>query len=85
MNRALYVLVLSLVMTATSDAQQSAIARADGRNITPAQIDSTVNRLIQAAHVTGAGVALFHDGKVVYLKTYGLRELKRISRSRQTP
>ena len=77
MNRALYVLVLSLVMTATSDAQQSAIARADGRNITPAQIESTVNRLIQAAHVTGAGVALFHDGKVVYLKTYGLRDAEK--------
>ena len=77
MNRALYVLVLSLVMTATSGAQQSAIARADGRNITPAQIDSTVNRLIQAAHVTGAGVALFHDGKVVYLKTYGLRDAEK--------
>jgi CubicO group peptidase (beta-lactamase class C family) len=77
LNRALYVLVLSLVMTATSGAQQSAIARADGRNITPAQIDSTVNRLIQAAHVTGAGVALFHDGKVVYLKTYGLRDAEK--------
>lgn len=77
MNRALYVPVLSLVVTATSGAQQPTIARPDGRNIAPAQIDSTVSRLIQAAHVTGAGVALFHDGKVVYLKTYGLRDAEK--------
>jgi CubicO group peptidase (beta-lactamase class C family) len=38
------------------------------------QIDATVNQLIQAAHVTGAGIALFHDGKITYLKTYGLRD-----------
>lgn len=77
MNRTLYVPVLLLVVTATSGAQQPAIARPDRRNITPAQIDSTVNRLIQAAHVTGAGVALFHNGKVVYLKTYGLRDAEK--------
>jgi CubicO group peptidase (beta-lactamase class C family) len=77
LHRALYAPVLALVMFATSAAQQPAITRPDGRNITPAQIDSTVNRLIQAAHVTGAGVALFHNGKVVYLKTYGLRDAEK--------
>ena len=50
--------------------------RPDGSNLTPAQIDSTVNGLIQAAHVTGAGVVLFHRTKVVYLKAYGLREVE---------
>ena len=77
MKRVLYVPVFSLVVIAASSAQQPAITRPDGRNITPAQIDSTVNRLIQAAHVTGAGVALFHNGKVVYLKTYGLRDAEK--------
>jgi Beta-lactamase len=77
LNRTLYAVVLFLVVSATLGAQQSAVARPDGRNITPAQIDSTVNRLIQAAHVTGAGVALFHDGKVAYLKTYGLRDFEK--------
>jgi hypothetical protein len=42
-----------------------------------AQIDSTVNRLVQAAHVTGAGVALFHRGKIVYLNAYGLRDTEK--------
>lgn len=74
MNRALPVSALSLLLLATSAAApQEAISRPDGGKLIPAQIDSTVNGLIQAAHVTGAGVALFHGGKVVYLKAYGLR------------
>ena len=62
MHRALYVPVLSLLLFASS---------------VSAQIDSTVNGLIQAAHVTGAGVALFHRGKIVYLKAYGLRHAEK--------
>ncbi len=78
MRRALYVPALCFVLFATSVAtQQPAITRPDGRTLTPAQIDSTVNGLIQAAHVTGAGVALFHRGKVVYLKVYGLRDAEK--------
>ena len=64
MHRAMYVPALSLAMFATSAATRPAITRPDGRKLTPAQIDSTVNRLIQAAHVTGAGVALFHRGEM---------------------
>jgi CubicO group peptidase (beta-lactamase class C family) len=36
-----------------------------------------VNRLRRAAHVTGAGLALFHRGKIVYLKAYGLRDTEK--------
>jgi CubicO group peptidase (beta-lactamase class C family) len=32
---------------------------------------------MQAAHVTGAGVALFHRGEIVYLKAYGLRDTEK--------
>ena len=77
MNRAFCFLVPCLMLIATSGAQQAAVIRPDGRDISSAQIDSTVNRLIQAAHVTGAGVALFHDGNVVYLKAYGLRDVEK--------
>jgi CubicO group peptidase (beta-lactamase class C family) len=77
MHRAMYVPALSLAMCATSAATQPAITCPDGRKLTPAQIDSTVNRLIQAAHVTGAGVALFHRGKIVYLNAYGLRDTEK--------
>lgn len=77
LQRSLHVPALSLVVFAASSAQQPAISRPDGVSLTPAQIDSTVNGLIQAAHVTGAGVALFHHSAVVYLKTYGLREVEK--------
>ena len=78
MHRALCVPALSLLLFATSVAvQQPAITRPDGGNLTPAQIDSRVNGLIQAAHVTGAGVALFHRGKVVYLKASGFRDAEK--------
>ena len=77
MHRAMYVPALSLATFATSAAPQPAITRPDGRKLTPALIDSTVNRLIQAAHVTGAGVALFHRGEIVYLNAYGLRDTEK--------
>jgi CubicO group peptidase (beta-lactamase class C family) len=55
----------------------TAIARLDGSSISPQQVDDTVNRLIAAAHVTGAGIALFHDGNIAYLKAYGLRDTEK--------
>lgn len=78
MHRFLHVPALSFVVFAASAvAQQPAITRLDGGNLASAQIDSTANRLIQAAHVTGVGLALFHHDKVVYLKAYGLRDAEK--------
>lgn len=50
------------------------VTRLDGSKIPPAQIDATVNRWMEAAHVTGAGIAVWNDGKLVYLKAYGVRD-----------
>ena len=61
----------------SSVAQQSSIARHDGSRIATSEIDASVTRLMEAAHVTGAGIALFHHGKVAYLKTYGLRDTEK--------
>ena len=55
-------------------AQQSSIPRPDGSLIATSQIDATVTQLMQSAHVTGAGIAIFHHGKVAYLRAYGLRD-----------
>lgn len=30
-----------------------------------------------AAHVTGVGIAIFHDGKIAYLKAYGMRDTEK--------
>ena len=69
--------LLFVVFGSSASAQQPTIPRPDGATLTPAQIDSTVTHLIQAAHVTGIGLALFHHGKVVYLKGYGLRDVEK--------
>jgi len=55
-------------------AQQPAVKRLDGSKITPAEIDATVARLMHAGEVTGVSVAILNDGKVAYLKTYGVRD-----------
>ena len=55
----------------------SAIQRLDGSIFTAAEIDGTVTQLMHAAKVTGAGIAILKDGKIVYLKTYGFRDLKK--------
>lgn len=58
-------------------AQQRPVQRPDGSQIPPSQIDATVTQLMEAAHVTGAGIAIFHGGQVAYLKTYGLRDVEK--------
>ena len=52
----------------------ASVRRLDGSTITAAEIDATVERLIGAAKVTGAGMALLTDGKIAYLKAYGFRD-----------
>ena len=54
--------------------EQNQIPLLDGGTLKPVEIDRAAQPLMQAAHVTGAGIALFHDGKVVYLKAYGFRD-----------
>jgi len=55
----------------------SAIKRLDGSTISAYEVDATVNRLMHAAKVTGVGLALLNDGKIVYLKSYGFRDLQK--------
>lgn len=55
----------------------SSSKRLDGSAITASEMDGTMSRLMHAARVTGAGIAILNDGKIVYLKTYGFRDLKK--------
>jgi CubicO group peptidase (beta-lactamase class C family) len=48
-----------------------------GSTITSEEIDATVTRLMRAAKVTGIGLAIFNDDRIVYLKAYGHRSLKK--------
>jgi CubicO group peptidase (beta-lactamase class C family) len=55
-------------------AQELTVTRLDGTKISPTQIDATVTRLMDEARVTGVGIAVWNDGKIVYLKAYGVRD-----------
>jgi len=50
------------------------IKRLDGSAIAPSEIDATVSRLMKAAEVTGISIAILNDGKIAYLKSYGVRD-----------
>jgi CubicO group peptidase (beta-lactamase class C family) len=54
--------------------EPSTVKRLDGSTIAAAEIDATVTRLMKAAEVTGAGIAILNDGKIAYLKAYGFRD-----------
>ncbi len=69
------VFLLAIVMAILSACtQQPHIKRLDGSGVTPAEIDATVTRLMQAADVPGLGLAILNDGKIAYRKAYGVRD-----------
>lgn len=55
-------------------AQQLLVTGVDGSKVSPAQIDATVHQSMEAAHVTGVGIAILNGGRVMYLKAYGVRD-----------
>ncbi len=50
------------------------VKRLDGSMIMPAEIDTTVKRLMNAAEIPGVGLAILTDGKLAYLKAFGVRD-----------
>jgi len=73
-QNALAVILLLVGFSSASALQSltpSTILRLDGSSMTSTEIDATVTRLMKDANVTGVGIAVFHDGKITYLKTYG--------------
>ncbi|HYP29964.1 MAG TPA: serine hydrolase domain-containing protein [Blastocatellia bacterium] len=53
--------------------KQPEIKRLDGSTISSSEIERTITRLMNAARVTGLGVAIINDSKVVYVKSFGFR------------
>ena len=64
----------ALIIVVAATAENVVVKRLDGSTITPTEIDATVTRVMRAAEVPGAAIALFNDGNVAYLKTYGVRD-----------
>lgn len=75
MSRKLWTLPIAVLAGAVSLAgQQKEFKRLDGSSIKPVEIDETLMRLMKAAEVPGVGLALFNDGKIAYLKAFGVRD-----------
>lgn len=75
MSQTLLLLTIMVVVGGLPAAgQQPTIKRLDGSTITSAEIDGTVTRLMHEANVPGVAIAIFNEGKVTYLKSYGVRD-----------
>jgi CubicO group peptidase (beta-lactamase class C family) len=74
-----FLALLSLVGCSSQPAavfpNAASIKRLDGSTITASEIDGTVTRLMHAAKIPGVGIAILNDGKRVYLKSYGFRNV----------
>src|SRR5690554_3899641 len=58
------------------DAAPAALMTLDGRALSPAEIDETIVRMMGENRVTGLALALIRDGQVVYVQTYGYRDVE---------
>jgi CubicO group peptidase (beta-lactamase class C family) len=75
--RGFLAVVLAFCSGLAAVAAQPGIKRLDGSSLSGAEIDATVSRLMKAAEVTGAGIAIFNRGKVAYLMAYGFRDTEK--------
>jgi CubicO group peptidase (beta-lactamase class C family) len=73
-SKPLLLVVAALSCALPLSSQQIEVQRLAGSAISAPEIDATVTRLMKAAEVPGVGLALFNDGKISYLKAYGLRD-----------
>lgn len=56
-----------------ASANETKIKRLDGSTISAAELERTVTRLMSAARVTGIGIAIINDSKIVYVNGFGFR------------
>lgn len=69
-----FALLAALACAAPAGAEGTVFRRADGQGLSPLRIDTEVEALMARARVPGLGLALIEDGRVVYLRTYGVRD-----------
>jgi CubicO group peptidase (beta-lactamase class C family) len=70
----LFLLAAGAALPAADSPNAFTVKRLDGSTISAPEIDATVTRLMHAAKVTGVGIAILNDRKIVYLKSYGFRD-----------
>ena len=71
-----YRLLLAVLLSCAAVAQSPApknIQRLDGSTISIGEADAFAKKTLEAAHVTGAQIAVLNDGRLVWSGAYGLR------------
>jgi CubicO group peptidase (beta-lactamase class C family) len=69
-------LLAAMLWGMVSGALSAQVRRLDGSEISTSEIDRTVSRLMSAAEVTGVGIAILNNGRIVHLKAYGFRDVE---------
>ena len=75
MRTAAYSLFFVIALSPLTLAQT--VQRLDGTRISAQQVDTTVLRLMKAAEVPGAAIAILNGNNVVYEKAYGYRDTEK--------
>jgi len=68
------VLPLLLAAGITAFAQPAIIKRLDGSSISSQTIEEKISHMMAASCVTGLNIAILNDNKIVYTKSFGLRD-----------
>ncbi|MFZ6757893.1 serine hydrolase domain-containing protein [Undibacterium sp. Ji50W] len=71
---AFVVLPLLAITNTPTLAEPVTIKRLDGSSISSTEIETQVTRLMAASCVTGLGIAILNDNKIVYTKSFGWRD-----------
>ncbi|MEO6214074.1 MAG: serine hydrolase domain-containing protein, partial [Vicinamibacterales bacterium] len=70
-------LVSGLALTGTPGGAEEAIRRFDGTTVSPALIDREARRLMAAGKVQGLAMAVIDDGRVVFVRSWGHRNVEK--------
>ncbi|MBO9658868.1 MAG: beta-lactamase family protein [Chitinophagaceae bacterium] len=76
MNK-LLLCILLVALTESVHSQQKSITKADGKKISAKQIDQTINRLMNAAAVSGLQIGIINNNQTALVKSYGYKNKTR--------
>ena len=68
---------MCVVLAAPAGGAETAIRRFDGKTITSARIDDEAQRMMTGAKVQGLAMAVIDDGKVVFVRSWGRRNVEK--------
>lgn len=75
--RAVGVLAVGICVLAVTSAAAPALRRFDGRPASPQQIDREARRMMAATGVQGLAMAVIDEGSVVFVRSWGYRNVER--------